>query len=504
MFMTIFIELTFAFFYLFNYDTSPTGRPGPTQAQSDTLAINTLLGLQPALMKNKTGACPLENGGNSFVTRAWLCQNAQKTLDIQYYIFSKDNTGLLACDFLVRAADRGVKVRLIVDDITVKAWSRAIYALDSHDNIEIRVYNPGVKLGNIFRRVGHLVTHLNKIHKRMHNKTFTVDDQVTIIGGRNIADEYFDFDHRYNFRDRDVMLLGKSVSEVKQSFELFWNHKLTVPYTRLSKRYKYQRLNPQRFEKLHQFAADEKNFPFSLREKISNYPNEFKTAEKNGQLLWLGNVSYVSDVPGKNADRKPQRSGVCTDSMIMLIRSAKTSIDLQSPYVITTDSGKALVRRLTDRGVKIRVLTNSLGSTDNYEAFSGYQRDRKGLLTTGIELYEFKPNAAVRYKLMIPEIQAALSYTPVYGMHSKTMIIDGHITVIGSFNADPRSANHNTECVAIIRDERFARLVSKYINEEFLPENAWRITPYYNADKEASTYKQIKAASRKVFPKDIL
>jgi cardiolipin synthase C len=150
------------------------------------------------------------------------------------------------------------------------------------------------------------------------------------------------------------------------------------------------------------------------------------------------------------------------------------------------------------------VLTNSLAATDNYEAFSAYQKDRKEILATGIEIYEFKPHPQVRFKVMSAEVQAAMNYSSSLGMHSKTMIVDGRITVIGSFNLDPRSADLNTECIAIIRSPEVTANVAKYVEEEFLPENAWRTTPDYNPDKEAGPVKNTKVLPRKLIPKRVL
>jgi phosphatidylserine/phosphatidylglycerophosphate/cardiolipin synthase-like enzyme len=338
----------------------------------------------------------------------------------------------------------------------------------------------------------------------MHHKTFTIDKQATIIGGRNIADEYFDYDDRYNFRDRDVLLIGKAAGDVERTFEQFWNDSLSYWHSDLVKTNTKAQTDPARFDRLHAFACDTQNLSERMRKEIRRYPEEFKRMQSSGEVQWIRDVSFVSDIPGKNEEREGKKGGVCTDSLVALIRQARSTIDIQSPYVITTSEGKALFEQAMKRGVKVRILTNSLGSTDNHEAFSGYQRDRDQILATGVELYEYKPQPAIRYKLMIPEVQAALSYTPVYGLHSKTMIIDGYVTVIGTYNLDPRSANLNTECVAIVRSQAFAKNVMKYIEEEFRPENAWRITKDFNPDKEASFNKRVKVQSRKIIPKKVL
>ncbi len=174
--------------------------------------------------KNKTGVYVLEDGGGSMVARAWLCENAQNTIDVQYFIFSTDNVGLIAVDYLVRAADRGVKVRILIDDIMVEAEEEELLTLEAHENISIKIYNPSINIGkNILEKIGSLDANFRNANQRMHNKTFTVDGKVVITGGRNIADEYFDYDHEYNFRDRDVLLIGGVVQDVNSSFEQFWN-----------------------------------------------------------------------------------------------------------------------------------------------------------------------------------------------------------------------------------------------------------------------------------------
>jgi phosphatidylserine/phosphatidylglycerophosphate/cardiolipin synthase-like enzyme len=185
-------------------------------------------------MQKKTGVYVLEDGGTSLIARAWLSEYAQKTIDVQYFIFSTDNVGLIACDYLVRAADRGVKIRILVDDIMVEAEGDEILMLDSHKNISIKIYNPGANVGkNILDKMKKLTTDFAGFNQRMHNKTFTVDGKVAITGGRNMADEYFDYDHEYNFRDRDVLLLGKGVGSITNSFDEYWNDSRSVPVNKL-------------------------------------------------------------------------------------------------------------------------------------------------------------------------------------------------------------------------------------------------------------------------------
>jgi phosphatidylserine/phosphatidylglycerophosphate/cardiolipin synthase-like enzyme len=467
------------------------------------MEIYEALSLSKENMKAKTGIYTLENGGKSWYARLWLLDNAVRSIDIQYYSFSKDVPGLIACDRIIAAAENGVQIRILIDDAAARMRSHEIQLLDSHEKIEIRVYNAGLMLGRLDQRLRKLAENSNRLLRRMHNKAIIIDDEVCITGGRNIANEYFDQDTKYNFRDRDIILLGKAVNEAKASFEKFWEDKLTIRYSELSGRRKQKRYNEtNRFEKLHIDAS--KKYTSETKEKVRDFPKEIKSALKSGEFVWADYAVYVSDEPGKNEDRKNREGGVCTDSIINLFKNAKTSIDIQSPYFIITEESKKLITETIQRGVKIRLLTNSLASTDNHEAFSGYQRNREEIIKTGIVLYEFKPDAKVRFKLMIPDVQSGLNYKPAYGLHSKTMIIDSCISVVGSYNFDPRSANYNTECIAIIRSKKVARNLFKYTEEEFLPENAWKITLDYNPDKEAGFKKRMKTFSRRVLPKKLL
>ncbi len=471
--------------------------------RNDSFSLSKELEPLSEQMKNSTGVYVLEDGGNSLVTRAWLCEYAEKTIDIQYFIFSTDNVGLIACDYLIRAADRGIKVRILVDDIMVDAGVHEILSMDSHENIEIKIYNPGCNLGkSLFGKLKSLAKDAKSFNQRMHNKTFTVDGKVVITGGRNIADEYFDYDHEFNFRDRDVLFVGKTVASVQNSFEKFWTDPISVPVTDVVEDKEDDFSSPSRYELLHQYACDPKNFWPQVRERIQNLPKAFKNIRESGELIWTDSLTFISDDPGKNRGRI--RGGITTDSLISLVMQAKESIEIQSPYLITTDLGLNLFRETVKRGVKVRILTNSLASNDNLEAFNGYKSCRKQLLEAGVKIYEFKPDAAERFKIMSGELQQKMNFTPVFGLHAKSMVIDGKITVIGTFNLDPRSANLNTECITVIRSQKVTEGVLKGMEEEFKPENSWETTLTFNPDDKADKTRQLKAWTKKVVPKEIL
>lgn len=459
-----------------------------------------------SLIENKTGVYTLEEGDISMISRAWFSESAEKTIDIQYFIFSADNVGLIALDYLLRAANRGVKVRLLVDDIMVEADADELLALDAHPNLDIRIYNPTANIGkNLPQKLLSLGGDFRGFNQRMHNKTFIVDGKVVITGGRNIADEYFDYDHEYNFRDRDVLLIGKAAGDVQRSFELFWNDALSVPVTKIVGEYQAKLDTATAYDYLHQYACNPENFWPQVREKIKTIPAVFEQMQKSGDFVWCDSVSFISDIPGKNSgDNGLSGGGVTTDSLVSLIKNAKHSINIQSPYLITTELSQQLFHDAVKRGVEVNILTNSLSSTDNLEAFSGYKRERDALLKTGVHIYEFKPDAEIRHKLMTGALQKKMNYTPVFGLHAKSMVIDGEISVVGTFNLDPRSANLNTECFAVVNDTAIATKLFDAMQNDIRPENAWETTATSNPDGEAGWKKRVRVWFRGIVPKSVL
>lgn len=473
---------------------------------SQSKSLTEELAAFPELENGKTGAYVLEDGSGSMLLRAWLTQHAEKSIDIQYFIFSTDNIGLIACDYLVRAADRGVKVRMIVDDILIDAGFDDILVLGSHENIDIKIYNPGINVGkNLLGKIKKLATDFRGANQRMHNKTFIVDDQLIITGGRNIADEYFDYDHEYNFRDRDIFLIGDPKLQVRSSFSEFWDSELSVDVLELAKEVPARVNDKNKFAPLHQYSCNPENFWPEIRQSIENLPLAFDKIKASNKITWLDSIEFVSDLPGKNEESKGLGGGgITTSKLIELVENAKESIDIQSPYLVTTPLSRELFAEAVNRGVKIRILTNSLASTDNLEAFSGYQSDRKKLLETGVRIFEFKPDAQARRELMTGILHQNLEQVPIFGLHSKTMVVDGKISVIGTFNLDPRSANLNTECFVIAHSEKITKGVLQGIEEEFQAENAWETTLKFNPDFEVSRKKRVKAWTRKIVPKGIL
>ena len=454
-------------------------------------------------MADSTGVYVLEKGEESLIGRAWLAQHATRSIDIQYFIWSSDNIGTLAAEMLLSAAERGVAVRVLVDDVLVDADDRTLLLLSAHPKVQIRIYNPKISVGvGFWQRIKNAVTGFRDINQRMHDKTAIFDGVAGITGGRNMADEYFDYDHEYNFRDRDVLLLGHAVADMTENFEEFWNSDLAVPVERLLSE-ELTRLSPldamQRSEELHAYAADPANFEFGVRQAIDSTPDFFPHLLQT--LVWA-DVSFLSDAPGKNSGSDGLGGGgESTYHLIDAVRNARESVLIQSPYLILPEGGIELLGELTNKGVRVQISTNSLASTDNIQAFSGYQRQRQDILKAGVEIYEFMPEPNSHAQL-VERYDRISHYAPVFGLHAKSMVIDGEIVFIGTFNLDPRSANLNTEVGMLARDRELARQVTESIETDMLPGNSWPTTLDFNPDFTVRRTKRFRTWINRLLPLD--
>jgi putative cardiolipin synthase len=444
--------------------TSASAQPGLAEIVAPLLAEH----------PGRTGAYVLEKGEESLLARAWLADHAGRTIDVQYFIWSTDNVGVLAAEALLRAAERGVRVRVLVDDLLVDAPPESLLALAEHPSIEIRIYNPMHKVGtSAVRRVGHLVTDFRAANQRMHDKTVIVDGVAAVTGGRNMADEYYDFDHEYNFRDRDALVLGPVVADMEASFERFWTSDLAAPVERLLRRER-DHLTAARvravYRGLHAYAAAPENFAPEVRQALADLPGRFPALLRD--LAWV-EARFLCDRPGKNEGKSGLRGGGdTTRELVGILRQARRRVTIESPYLILPEGGLELFRELVRRGVEVRIVTNSLASTDNLQAFSGYAKQRRDLLKAGIALREFRPHAAVERELL-EHYGRGPGRVPMFAIHAKTLVVDGETLFVGTFNLDPRSANLNTEVGVLLPDPRLAAAVEKAIERDMAPENSW-------------------------------
>ena len=451
-----------------------------------------------------TGIYVLEKGEQALLIRAWLADHAQKSIEVQYFIWSTDNIGILATESLLRAAERGVKVNVIVDDLLIDAPDKYLLSLALHPNIKIKIYNPKHSVGiSFFKRLINVVTDFRGANQRMHDKTFIVDGKIAITGGRNMADEYFDYDQKYNFRDRDALIMGQVVNDMQKSFQRFWQSTLSVP---VEKRFNGLGLLQEKvsvnnkeiqliYKELHDYAMSLDNFDEKAKSAISSMPAVFNQLTK--EIIW-NKAQFISDKPGKNNNQfSLAGGGESTSALAKLIENAQKTILIQSPYLVLSDSAEHLFRAALKRGVKIKVSTNSLASTDNLQAFSGYQNQRDNLLEAGMEIFEYKPFPKIHHQLL-ERYTRLKKNKPVFAIHAKTMIVDSKVLYIGTYNLDPRSENLNTEVGIIVVNTKLASSVEKEIKKDIAEDNSWNAKS--KPDQHAPFTKRLKAFFWQLLP----
>lgn len=468
----------------------------PALASNELLpSVSSLLAAHPG----QSGAYVLDKGEEALLARAWLADHASKSINVQYFIWSFDNIGTLATESLLRAAERGVKVRVLVDDLLVDAPDKFLLAMAAHPNISVRIYNPQHKVGiSKKQRLVNVFSNFRAANQRMHDKTFVVDGLVAITGGRNMADEYYDYDQTYNFRDRDVLLLGPVAHDIETSFERFWQGALAKPVEQLLA--KVEQPSPTQIQsiyaELHRYAENDENFAPEVRQALAALPGQFFSLVDN--LIWT-QIRFISDDPGKNPGSQGLGGGGHTTSQLSeALRQAQRQVTIQSPYLIMPEGGLELFSELIGRGVKVRISTNSLLSTDNLQAFSGYSKQQKKLLRAGIDIFEFKAHPKIQQKLIARYAQLE-KQAPIFAIHAKALVIDSEKLYLGTFNLDPRSANLNTEVGVIIDNQQLARVVEEQIEQDMHPDNSWN-SAVEQPDRFAPLWKRAKLGFWKLFP----
>jgi putative cardiolipin synthase len=452
-------------------------------------------------MSSQTGAYILEKGEEALIGRAWLTQHATTSIDVQYFIWSTDNVGILAAEQLLSAAERGVAVRVLVDDFLIDAEDRTLLLLSAHPNVQIRVYNPKLAVGiGFWQKVKNVFSDFRAINQRMHDKTAIFDSIAGITGGRNMADEYFDFDHEYNFRDRDILLLGSAVQDMVDNFEEFWGSEFAIPVEQILAE-ELAEISAediaQRARELHAYAADRRNFAPEVRQAIEATSKHIQ--ELLQMMIW-DDMTFISDIPGKNAGEMGLGgSGESTRQLIAALQDARESILIQSPYLIMPEGGIEFFDSLVDQGVRIRISTNSLASTDNIQAFSGYASQREDLLRAGIEIYEYRPYPAIR-ETLLERYPSIAENNPIFAIHAKSLVIDNSVVFIGTFNLDPRSANLNTEVGVLVSNEQLAKQLTASIERDIRAENSWKTTLDFNPDNEVGRARRFRVWINQLLP----
>lgn len=417
-----------------------------------------------------SGLHPLPGGMEALAARAALAESSRHTLDLQYYIVRDDTTTRALMARLLAASQRGVRVRLLVDDLDAAGKDADLASLAAFPNIEVRVFNPFSIRGRFgLAQVVEFLGNPLRLNRRMHNKLWVADNAMAVIGGRNLGDEYFDASGKVNFSDLDMLVAGPAVTEISRSFDAYWNSEWAVPI--------------QAFQPTPD-AAELERFQKTLRERVdtlrgSEYGRalldggrRFGMAVRAGEIaLAFAPVEIFADPPTKVAPSgraAPMPSAIAARAG-PVVAHARSEVILVSPYFIPSEQGFALMRGLVDRGVRVRVLTNSLASADVVPlAHAGYATHRQRLLAAGVELHEMRPEQVERVRHRVGHSSGAY-------LHTKAIVVDRQHVLVGSMNLDPRSRLSNTEVALLARSGELGELLGRLFDDAVRPDRAFRV-----------------------------
>ncbi len=439
-------------------------------ASTETTPLATALAPLQRRHPDESAVRLLPTGTDALQARIALARAATKTLDMQYYIANEDNTGKLLLGAALYAADRGVRVRMLVDDLNFKDIDQIMAALNSHDKIEIRVFNPyGSAQRSFSERTQNFFTNLSHFTRRMHNKAMIADNQIAIVGGRNLGDEYFSASPTLQFRDLDVFAAGPVTQEISASFDDYWNSSLAYPLRALNK----QKFDARELDKTRDDLRKhwrEQADPLNAK-PLNATPLAQEIAREEMGLVWAP-TEFRVDSPSKIEHPSDDYKSPPMERLVALLKDAQSEFLILSPYFVPHDAGVKALAGLTKRRVRVAVLTNSLAATDAVAVQAGYAPYRIPMLQNGVELYEFKPiqvegESSPRAGLFGSQSRASL--------HAKAYVIDRSILVIGSMNLDPRSAKLNTELALVIHSKPIAEEAAKLFENGISPKVSWQV-----------------------------
>jgi phosphatidylserine/phosphatidylglycerophosphate/cardiolipin synthase-like enzyme len=443
----------------------------------------------------------LNIGFDALLARIHLIRSAKRSIKIQTLIWTNDEVGRLILYELIQAAKFGVRVQIIADQMCSETDPGvAAFVAGAHPNMQVRHYNPLTERleASYLDLLSAGLLDFKKANQRMHNKLIVVDRTYAITGGRNIENTYYGLASRLNFKDRDVLITGPVVSDMAASFDAYWDHPLSVPSSRLK-------------DVAAAMASGLRRRWFSLSDfRLGDHYERVNKTLKGGhygrkllkRLIRVRKVAFLADVPGKNRSEYLDASGRITEQVVKLLNKARRAILIQSPYLVLSKRALILFKILRGRNISVTISTNSLAATDNWMTYAMFYKQKRRLIKDlGFRLHEFKPlpddlsrmwpgydqhrqqmlgkKSPAGGALEHGDGTATLSQAPCFCLHAKSMVIDGRIACIGSYNLDPRSANLNTELALIVWDKAFARQLRENIRQDIEPGNSWVVWKRY-------------------------
>jgi len=433
------------------------GAPSHALARTgDATPLDRLIGGVTEARPGESGLANLIDPKDAFAARSLSAQAAGRSLDLIYYIWNTDTSGWLLMADLMAAADRGVRVRLLLDDVNVQGFDLAFLGLTQHPNIEVRLFNPLRNRGHWLRRATEFALGLSRFNRRMHGKVWIADGRLAILGGRNIGDTYFGApgSGARLSHDADMLLVGPKVEEAERVFDTFWNLGLSLPILTLWPSF---RLNERRFRRR---LARHASAPLAASYRRQAVAGRDAAALLCAPLRWTAEVALLSDPPDKALGRR--RGPWLLDSIADLLRGAEREVRLTTPYFVPGAPALALLTDLAARGVRVRVLTNSLAATDLFSVHAAYTHYRWPLVASGAELYEFAPppRGSRRRDLL----------------HSKIFLIDGARALVGSHNFDMRSAYINIELGLLFHQPELVAELEALFERQVAPASSFAVT----------------------------
>lgn len=411
---------------------------------------------------NKTGFHPLGDGQAALLARLALIEGAQKTIDVQYYIYRDDATSNLLTWYLYQAAERGVRVRLLLDDMQNRD-DQALASLSAHPNVEVRLFNP---FGNRSFKPLSFLTDFDRLNRRMHNKSIIADSVFAITGGRNIGDEYFSANGNVEFGDFDLLMMGKIIPQVSRQFDEYWNSKPATPIEAL-----VSEAHLPTTTQLDQWQQAQKHYLSSdYARSLKQHPMVQKLLNQTLPFYWA-DAELIYDTPYKVEN---SQDDLLLHQLSAMISKAKTDFLLISPYFVPTEVGAKTLAAAAKNGLNITIVTNSLASNDVFAVHGWYAKYRQIMLEGGVKLYETKID---------PELKKKHSWlgSSRSSLHAKTFIIDRSKVFVGSFNFDPRSAYLNTELGVFVDSKPFSDIFYSNLNN-LLEKSAYRLVLDNNND----------------------
>ncbi|WP_028484488.1 phospholipase D family protein [Thioalkalivibrio sp. ALE17] len=428
-----------------------------------------LQGHPPARDEGKTGFRLLDEGAEAFRWRVMSVRMARERIQVQSYIWRDDAAGRVLMGELLGAADRGVRVSLLLDDIDARGRDATLAAIDQHPNIEVRVFNPFRSREGLLRASAEFFFRGSDLNHRMHNKAWIVDGHLAITGGRNVGDEYFEASPDYNFADLDLVVVGPLVREIDLSFVEFWNSPGAIGVERLAR----ENASPERLAMqqgaLRAWLAQNHTHPLMQMEPLNGLPVPQPVADA-AAYVWTTQAEFVVDDEAK-ARGRGEGSRVA-NALGERLLGVEEELLIVSPYFVPGRDGAAQLARMSEAGVRIQVLTNSLAANDVAFTHAGYASRRHALLDAGVELFELRPTGPPRWARLerdrgIDASQASL--------HTKLLVFDGREAFVGSFNLDPRSAHTNSESGVFLREPVLVERLAALHQQGIRPQVAYRV-----------------------------